>query len=176
MLEREVALYRRLLDHGFLVSFVTYGDASDLEYAETLGDISILCNHTGLPPQEYEEALFSLHSTEMQGAHLIKTNQMYGADLALKAAKMFSKPLIARCGYMWSWNAEREEGRDSPGAREARRVEEMVFTAAERVVVTSRSMQTDILKRIHASESKVTVIPNYVDTDLFRPKNYIPRR
>ena len=168
-LDREVALYRRLMSHGYEVSFVTYGDASDLAFAGRLGGIRILCNETGLPSEEYEQGLFSLHGRYLNKCHVIKTNQSYGADIALKAAQRYGKPLVARCGYLWSFNAARDHGEDSLAAIEAGRVEELVFSAADRVVVTTPAMKANVIRRIPAAASTVTVIPNYVDTDLFRP-------
>jgi len=168
-LEREIALYRRLIGHGYDVSFVTYGDASDLTFSDRLGGIRVLCNESSLPSGEYERRLFSLHRRYLEQCHVIKTNQSYGADIALKAAQLFAKPLIARCGYMWSFNAALDHGRDSPDAIEAGRVEEQVFSAANRVVVTTPAMKADVVRRIPAAASAVTVIPNYVDTNLFRP-------
>ena len=41
MLEREVALYRWMQGHGVQVTFVTYGYASDMSYADRLGGIRI---------------------------------------------------------------------------------------------------------------------------------------
>lgn len=171
MLDREIALYQRLMEHGYRVSFVTYGDATDLDYCAELGGISILCNVSGLPLERYEEDLFEIHGRELRSAHVFKTNQTYGGELVLKAARIFDKPLIARCGYMWSWNAEREHGRDSAVAREARRVEETVFSAAQRVVVTSQTMRSDLMNRIPAVSPPIWVIPNYVDVDLFQPQD-----
>jgi len=170
MLHREIALYQRLIARGYEVSFITYGDATDLSYASELGGIRILCNHSGLAPQRYEEELLMIHRAELENAHVIKTNQMCGADAALKAAQRYNKPLIARCGYMWSWNAEREHGFDSAIATEARRVEETVFSAARKVVVTADAMRSDVVKRIPGTDSRIAVIPNYVDTGLFRPR------
>ncbi len=169
MLHREIALYKRLLEHGFEVSFVTYGDGTDLDYTSKLGGIRVLCNDSGLPQERYEEELSTIHRRDLENAHVIKTNQTCGADIALNAAQRYGKPLIARCGYMWSWNTEREYGFDSAIAREARGVEAKVFSAARKVVVTAEAMRADVVKRIPGTNSKVTVIPNYVDTDLFRP-------
>ncbi|MBI4966313.1 MAG: glycosyltransferase family 4 protein [Desulfomonile tiedjei] len=169
MLAREVALYLHLVEHGFEVSFVTYGDGSDLDYADELGGIRILCNESGMALEDYERSLFSLHEDALSGCHIIKTNQTYGAELALEAARAFRKRFVARCGYMWSQNAAREHGPISPEASEARRVEEKVFRAADRVIVTTPAMLQELVERIADVAPKVTVIPNYVDTKLFRP-------
>ena len=169
MLEREVAIYKRLVRRGFEVTFVTYGSAADLVYAEKVDGIRILCNQTDLPPEVYENSLCSLHRDTLDSCHIIKTNQIYGADLALAASQVFQKPLVARCGYMWSQNAAREHGIDSEAAIHAREIEEKVFRGANRVVVTTPAMRSDVLRRIPDAAPKIAVIPNYVDTDVFRP-------
>jgi glycosyltransferase involved in cell wall biosynthesis len=169
MLDREVALYRRLCERGFRVSFLTYGGKSDLDYAGELGEIRILCNEQDLPPEHYVDELVSLHGQALADCDVIKTNQTYGSDIALAAAQRFGIPLIARCGYMWSMNAAKEHGADSPAARKARRVEANVFASADRVVVTTEAMRANVTERMPEAASKIRVIPNYVDTDVFRP-------
>jgi glycosyltransferase involved in cell wall biosynthesis len=174
MLEREIAIYKRLLRRGFEVSFVTYGSEADLAYLGKMGGIRILCNQTGLAPEVYENSLGSLHRESLESCHIIKTNQIYGGELALSASQVFQKPLIARCGYMWSQNAAKEHGTDSEAAIHAREVEEKVFRGANRVVVTTPAMRDDVLRRIPEAASKLAVIPNYVDTDVFRPYSEVP--
>lgn len=169
MLDREVAIYRRLMEHDFQVSFITYGDSSDLKYQEKLAGIRVLCNEEALSPEKYEAELLALHAKALEDCHVIKTNQSNGAEFALDAALMFKKPLVARCGYMWSFNWQREFGYDSPEASHARAVEEKVFSQADKVVVTTEAMRQDIIHRIPRASDRITIIPNYVDTDLFRP-------
>ncbi len=171
MLEREIAIYKRLLKRDFQVSFVTYGGPADLAYSDRMEGISILCNETDLPSAAYENSLCSLHGDTLSRCHIIKTNQIYGADLALRACRAFQKPLIARCGYLWSQNAAREHGFHSEAAIHAREVEKQVFRAANRVVVTTPAMQSDVVKRIPDAASKIAVIPNYVDTSVFQPRS-----
>jgi len=168
-LDREVAVYKRLIQRGFRVSFVTYGVGEDLAYAERLGGIRILCNYADLPRQLYEKELMSLHGDALRDCDVIKTNQTYGADVALAAARLFGKPLVARCGYMWSHNAAKEHGANSRAAQEAMRVEREVFTSADVVVVTTAAMREDVAQRFPDAAARVRIIPNYVDTDLFRP-------
>lgn len=170
MLDREVAVYKRLEDRDFQVSFLTYGGPRDLEFAGRLDGIRILCNERDLPFEEYENSLAEIHAEHLQAARVIKTNQMYGADAALHAAELFSAGLVARCGYMWSHNAAREYGDDSLQAVEARSTEERVFKAADRVVVTTEVMRRDVARRIPEAADKTVIIPNYVDTGTFCPR------
>jgi len=170
MFEREVAIYRQLQEHGVQVTFVTYGNAEDLRYTDLIPGIRILCNRWGLPTRFYERWMPILHGKTLFRADVYKTNQTMGADVALRAARLFRKPLIARCGYMWSYFASREHGDDSERARYARKHENQVFTAADRVVVTTGQMKQYVAEQYGLANSKVNVIPNYVLTDLFRPK------
>jgi len=179
MFEREVALYRRLQGRGVQVTFVTYGDASEFGYASRIPGIRILCNRWGIPRQLYERWLPWLHMPWLRRADIFKTNQTNGAEVALRAAQLWRKPLVARCGYMWSLFAARKEGADSEAARYVRAQETKVFNAADRVVVTADDMKQYVMEQYGIADGQVRVVPNYVLTDLFRPEpenGYHPAR
>ena len=162
--DREVAIYQMLQNRGVNISFVTYGGSSDFNYVDRIPGINILCNRWKLPRILYELFLHRLHAPALKECNVIKTNQTNGADVAAKAARYWDKPLIVRCGYMWSYFAAKNFGNDSGRARRARQIESRVFSTAQRVVVTTSSMKTDVCERIPEACSKTAVIPNYVDT------------
>jgi glycosyltransferase involved in cell wall biosynthesis len=169
ILEREVALYRRLQAYGVQVTFVTYGDRADLAYAEQLPGVTILCNRWQLHPQVYAVLLPWLHAPWLQRCQVIKTNQLNGGEVALWAARAWRKPLIARCGYMWSLNTARKTGANSRVARRAKRIENQVFCAAQHIVVTTTAMADDVAQRFPTAIMRTTVLPNYVNIEEFRP-------
>ncbi|MBN1450065.1 MAG: glycosyltransferase family 4 protein [Anaerolineales bacterium] len=172
-LEREIALYLRLQrEKGVQVSFITYGDRTDLQYRDQLQGIEILCNHWSLPPRIYERLIPVLHARALIRADLIKTNQANGADVALRAAHNWRKPLLARCGYMWS-DTMQALGLDNEAER-ARAIERAVFTGARGVVVATPSMKEYVTKNYAISNERVHVIPNYVLTDVFSPEKTQP--
>lgn len=173
LLEREVALYRRLQPHLGQICFLTYGDKRDLDYEANLGGIQVLCNRWRLPVRYYARLAPFLYWRQMRQADLFKTNQTEGAIVALRAKRMFGKPMIARCGYMWSLHAGRDHGFQSPEAQRARREEQVVFSGADHVVVTAPEMRDYIAESYAVPKAKVTVIPNYVDTGLFKPQSRI---
>lgn len=175
MFDREVALYCRLHDFGYGVSFVSYGDGSDLIYANRLMGIKILCNKWRMPKKIYELLIPFLHWKYFIKASVFKTNQTSGAVVALRTAKLWRKPLIARCGYMWSEFARRETSLDSVKYKKVCAIEKKVFTAAKRVVVTTPLMAKSILNRIPEAIDKTVVIPNYVDINNFAPNNKIKK-
>jgi glycosyltransferase involved in cell wall biosynthesis len=167
MLEREIALYKRLQERGVPVTLVSYGGRDELAYAETLGGIRIVCNRWGLPQGVYRAWLNRLYRG--RGQWIAKSNQTPGAEAALRAARRGGGRFIARCGYLFSEFNERAHGTDSAEARQARALEGRVFAGADRVVVTTSAMKDDILRRYGLSEERVRVIPNYVDTRAFTP-------
>lgn len=169
MLGREVALYRELQRRGVKVSFITFGDHRDLHYADRIPGIDIYCNRWHLPSALYERWLSWLHRRVLRNCDIIKTNQTDGADLALGAARKFGKPLVARCGYMWSEFAIRQLGADDAFVQHVLQAEAEVFAAADHVVVTTPMMAADIAERIPETAEKTTVIPNYVDIVAFAP-------
>ncbi|MGC8658727.1 MAG: glycosyltransferase family 4 protein [Desulfomonilaceae bacterium] len=170
-LDREIAVYLRMIDDGNRVSFFTYGDSGDLKYLDRLGGIEICCNQYGQELEQYESDLARIHYDTCESLDIIKTNQTYGSELALDVATKFGKRLVSRCGYMWSRNCRLEHGADAEVTKYALRVENKVFTVADRVFVTTPAMRQDVLSRISGVENRVVVIPNYVDTKVFRPIN-----
>jgi glycosyltransferase involved in cell wall biosynthesis len=174
MLEREIAVYRRLRERSVQTAMVTYGGSSDLDHGVKLGDIRVLCNRWRLPQTVYERMLPFLHGRWLSGASVIKTNQINGADVALRAARLWRKPLVVRCGYIWSALAmQGGSGRASEAIR-AIGLERKVFGAAHRIVVTTPVMARDVESRHGVSPRKIRVIPNYVLTDPFCPDGTAP--
>lgn len=174
ILEREMALYRRFQESGLQISFVTYGDSRDLDYTQRLPGITILCNRWHLNPKRYMQRLHLIHGLTLLRAHVIKTNQMRGADLGLRAARLWRKPLIARCGYLYSLDAMRREGADSSEYREALALEDQVFPAAQRIILAMPDMAATVTARFPQTASRIHVIPNYVDTAQFTPGSLPP--
>lgn len=169
MFEREVALYKALQPYLEGVCFVTYGGRNDLKYKETLKGIQILCNRWGFPARFYCWLLMNFYPLFCKKATIVKSNQIQGADIALKAARRAGKKFIARCGYLYSDFMERRYGKDSQQAYKARLIEEKIFSEADQIVVTTPLTKQMILDRYKTHPEKVAVIPNYVLTDVFLP-------
>lgn len=168
-LDREAAIYLRLAEKGMKVGFVTYGGAEELQYAGRIPGVTILPNTLGLPTPVYERLIPALHAGWLWKTDVIKTNQTNGAQAALRAARLWRKPLIARFGYMWSEFAEKIHGEGSREAIQAFKTESKIFRAADRVVGATEAMRGDVARRVPAAADRTAVIPNYVDTELFKP-------
>ena len=175
ILDRELALYQALTPNLRRVTFVTYGDGQDLRYDSRTEGIRVVCNNWSLPARWYIRSLSLLHPRLWSSASILKSNQVLGAEVALRTAHRFGTRFIARCGYLHSDNEERRHGSDSREAQEARVLEQEVFTEADRVVVTTQAMHETVVQRYQVPAERVVVIPNYVQIDLFRPRREVGR-
>jgi glycosyltransferase involved in cell wall biosynthesis len=88
---------------------------------------------------------------------------MNGADVVLRCAQFWRKPLICRMGYMWSEFVNYENG----SVEKVKQLENNLFRSADRIIVTTNEMRENILERIPDSKAKTSVVPNYVETDRF---------
>ncbi len=173
MFEREVALYRRLAKRGLGISFLTWGGPEEFDFAPHLQGISILCNRFRLPIKHYERLAFLLHAPALLRTDVIKTNQTSAEIIAGPAALFWKKPLIARLGFLASDFTARECGADSLDFRREMEQEARLFRQAAVISVTTAAMAGQIQARLPEVARRMVVSPNYVDTDLFSPREGI---
>lgn len=166
ILDRELALYRALIDDLDALTFVTYGDAGDARWASTVPGLDVLPNRWRLPPNLYSVVAPLLHWRRLRQATLFRTNQINGAWCAVVAKTLFRKPLVVRGGYVW---AERQ--RHGSGRLRwliVRMLQRLVIRSADRIVVAGKA-DADALARAGAGTDRIVVVPNYVDCSIFRP-------
>lgn len=101
-LERELALYAELAKYGCKTTIISWGDKQDKIIADRYSWLKVCANTWNLSQQRYEQLMPVLHAAHLIRADLIKSNQANGADCAWRCARLWQKPFIARCGYIWS--------------------------------------------------------------------------
>lgn len=168
-LQREMAVCRRLAEMGGSIAVISYGGTEDLKYQSQLPGIHIAVNRFKLPDKIYARAIPWLHKKCLARANVIKSRQISGSHVALRIAKRFKIPFIARCGYLLS---EFESHENPHGFDEALALEDLVFNDSDVNVVTSKAMKAYVMKQHKVEESKIRVIPNYVLEDFFLVKRH----
>ena len=169
---REIKPYLELHSLGIEISFITYGDKEDLDISKRIDGLNIYCNQMNLPMPLYKKLIHILHYKAFKSCNIIKTNQMFGSNIALRCAKYFKKPLFSRFGYMLS-EFEKNENREYEKFID---LENKVFDYADKIIVTTKSIKSEVEKRINKQLDKIIIVPNYVDTDLFKPQNNLIKK
>ena len=167
ILNREITLYQRLVSKGHDISFITYGNIEDLIYIDQLGDIKILCNKWGLPKYIYNKYIHIIHRKHLKSCDIIKTNQIFGADIALKSAKYYKKPIAVRLGYLPSDGYKIEFGVKSQKYKDSIISEKSIFKDSQMVITTTDRISS-IIAKYDVDIHKINVIPNFVNCDLFK--------
>ncbi len=175
MLDRELAIYRRLRPHLRALTLITWSRGEDAVYAEQLGEIGLVHNKHEWTWLAWMAILLATFGLRFPGPRLVKTNQMSGARHILRVANFWRTKLVARCGYPWSIFATRERGPNDPVTREAIDTERNVFRGAAHVVGSTEEIAKLAIERDGVPQGQVSVVPNYVDTDLLSPGPSAPR-
>ncbi len=169
ILDREVAIYKRMLPKLGMVTIVTSGGDDELLFQDRLGDIKILHNHWGLSPNLYSLLAPILHAKTLRHADVYKNNQPDGSWTAIIASKLFHKPLIARAGYLWA-ELHRTNGGRGIKAMVIDWLQRVLFKNASQIILTTATMKQHIVEKYSVLPQKITVVPNYVDSSQFHPR------
>jgi glycosyltransferase involved in cell wall biosynthesis len=172
MLDRELALYRKYVEHGWKVSVVTYGGKEDLELKERLKGINIICNRWNFPIKLYIKYLPFLYASIFESADVIKSNQLKGAEVACKVASYWNKIFVFRSGFLWTSLSKERSFTETPASEDtnkSRHIEREIFPQAHKIIVTTEVMRRYVIDTYSIRGEKVSVIPNFVQTDIFRP-------
>ena len=180
IISREVALYNRLSAHFKQIYFFTYGGKEDLKLKDflteniTIVPIPFLRTsraHTTPPLIIFLYSIFIplIHYRILKKVDILKTNQMKGSWAAVLTKIVFRSKLIVRTGYVWSFSADKK---NLPSLKQKliSLIERLAYAFSDRTIVTSEEILTRI-QQTHDVKGRVTVIPNSVDTDLFKPVN-----
>lgn len=174
MLNREISYYRALLKRLGKVVFITYdrpGRATDAMLRK-IRPIVVIFNKWWIPTRVYGLLAPLIHARVLMNCDIIKTNQLSGAWVAALASRLFKKPLVVRCGYVTSRFAVfSNAGFLSVG--KAKLFEGFALRRAKVVFTASNSDKNYISRTFQISKKSIKVVPNAIDTELFKPDQKI---
>jgi len=181
LLQREIRLYEELiLRYGIQVQFITYGDSNDRQWEKDLKGIHLLPVYERL--QSPHSKILSLIQSffipwffrhELRKADLFKTNQLWGAWVALLAKWFFKKPLLVRCGYEF-YDFSRKQKRSKFFQLFSYLISWLIYKNADLINVASTKDQSLIEKKFKVNKALIKYRPNWIDTTLY--KNFSLRK
>ncbi|WP_198138298.1 glycosyltransferase family 4 protein [Pelobacter propionicus] len=108
------------------------------------------------------------HRSLGRWADVIKTNQSDGAHYYTRAAHVWNKPIVLRCGYVKGEYLETVDGMTTATARYQTK-EARAFRAATHCLLPTEDLSTWVRDRYQLPADKITLVPNFVDTAVFTP-------
>lgn len=182
LLDREILLYKRLIKKGVKVSFITYGDSSDYQYKDKLGEIEIIPFYAFVKRPEngllrYIQSHFLPFILKdcLKSADIIKTNQMSTTFAPLIAKFLFKKKLIVRCGFEWFFFMLQRKTSLLPKVRMFL-TEWIYYHLADTIILTSENDKQFVSNRFNIRKEKINIISNFVDCDIYRPMDLSERK
>jgi glycosyltransferase involved in cell wall biosynthesis len=162
-LGREIKPYKEYAARGWQVRIVTFQreQAADYSLPAQLG-------LTWFPHRRLLPWLPILRRDLGNWADVIKTNQSLESWHYVRAARRWRKPILLRCGYVAGESLEQAQGLTSVVSRYQQK-EGWAFGKADRVAVPTAELAAWVQERYELNRNRIQVIPNFVDTDLFRP-------
>lgn len=180
--DRELEVYRELETSFEKISFLTYGNQDD----EALNENDQLTFHPvyaklSRPGNKYlrffQSFLIPFTFPDLFSSHSIyKTNQMFGSWVPLIASKLNDRPLVVRCGYELLRNALRKF-RETPTPFKLVRIifyfflEYFAYKSADKIFISSETDKKFIEDVYRLEADKIKKLPNFIDTEKFRPEN-----
>jgi len=168
LLERELKPYRRLQSRDVKVSLVTYGGPEELQYSNRMPDIEILCNRFGLPNKTYLRRVHQAHGLALLRSQVLKAHSTTALISALRAHWAWQVPFIARLSFNWSESARIKQPGNTILAQRVDDIERTTAARASHIIAATQEIADALTIKDPAAASKLTLIPNYVDEELFR--------
>ena len=178
---REKLIYEEHLRCGYLsrVYWLTYGCfdgelSKDLHAQKRLDQKIKVIAMPGIFKGKIGMLMYSFlmpifQKTWLKRADIYKTNQMDGSWSAVLGKWLYRKPLIIRTGYTLSLFVKKlQESKIEIFVCQL--IERLAFKSAEVGIVTSKKDLKYILDTCKCPESKLVIVPNYIQTDFFEPR------
>lgn len=170
LFDREVGYYRELSSRIGPVLFVTYDqNSSELRrLLERLRPLEAVYNRWGLHYWLFGLLAPLLHRKALLQCTIFKTNQLSGAWTGAIAKRILGKPLMVRCGYVWSRNVRRRRA-SCLRSWLVLLIERVVLQSADVVLLATEEDKAYVTDVHRVSGLRVAVLPNPIDTERFRP-------
>ncbi|SVC68773.1 uncharacterized protein METZ01_LOCUS321627, partial [marine metagenome] len=167
-LSRENKYYKKMYQLFDKVTWITYGGREESELTEEVEKVVILNNESNLSYKQYFNNISIKLKQPKSGKYVLKTNQLSSAYDAYKIHRNTNIPYIIRCGNVRNYWIHKK-----------RFVSKLVtwiqlklsINHSQALIVPTVQEANYVKKLLLVPSSKIKVIPNFVDTELFKPSN-----
>ena len=167
--DRQLAIYRDLQARGMRITIFSPGGRGELEFAPRLPGMRILVNNLGLPETTYTTRIHQIHARTLLSCDILLSDRSGGMFEALRISWAWRMPLIHRVGFIISKIVRQVQPDNHEFAQRMEALERKTWKQSSHIIVTTADIKQHIIKEAPAAKGRISIIPNYVDTDIFRP-------
>tara|TARA_B100001996_G_scaffold140942_1_gene107166 strand:- start:2830 stop:3960 length:1131 start_codon:yes stop_codon:yes gene_type:complete len=182
LLEREIKIYNYLSEKfGFQFKFITFGDESDLDYQSYIPNIEIIpiYKHINKSNNKYLELIRSffyplkIKKLTTFEKSIIKTNQLWGAWIAIILKLLTNNPLMIRTGYDLL-TFKKNESTSKLKLLFYKYLTKISLKYSDKYIVTSKTDFHFLANKFKKYKSKISIIPNWIEKlDTIETKKFI---
>ena len=166
LVDREFRIYEALREKGYRFTFFTYD--TGLQYRYRNHKIIPMCKKPGgkLSLLLQSVCFAFLHKKEIHFKY-VKTNQLWGGWIALILSWRYKADLLLRSGYEYF-------GFKSKITTNSKLFFHFIicfllYHAAKKIVLPTAEDKEFVEKKFHINNQKIKIIPNWIDSNLFKP-------
>ncbi len=168
VLNREMEMYRALKEHNVNISIISHGGRDEYAFRDQLPGMMILSNWMGLPAPIYERRAHLIHARRLLQSDVLITADSTGIVSALRANWAWRIPLVYRMDYHWSALSRATNPQATLMIDNIIGLEKKGIAAAAQVLASAPEIAEYVVQQAPASAGKVSILPNHVDTEIFR--------
>jgi glycosyltransferase involved in cell wall biosynthesis len=161
-LNRELKPYVEYVKRGWRVKILTF------DRGKTIPVLPEGIEAVSFPHYRLLWLLRWTHPHLVRWADVIKTNQSSNVHYYTKVAKCWNKPILLRCGYVQGEFLETTKGLTDE-VISYQNIEAKAFKEATHCQIPTMDLAKWVIDKYEVSPDKITVVPNFVDTGLFKP-------
>lgn len=167
---REFAIYKKFVEDGWDVSFFTSYPISKLPDIGFTIKIFSYCPNLLLNRLKflYEAFIPLLYFGKGKQTSVIIADHLFLSSPAIIAGRLWRAKVVARCGMVYGENTETMQ-KTGRRARKKTRVERRTFKHADKCLIPTKELADWVVQNYGIERSKIEVVPNYVETELFKP-------
>ncbi len=172
ILEREVEYYNKLKKNKYNLTFITYGDKTDLKFKNKIKNIEIIPIYKNLNKNFITKYFIFLIApfilrNKLNECEVIKSHQISGGLLSVLCAFFKNKKLVVRAG--WEPTQNRKKWDIGIFKYLLLFVNSYIsYKFSDKVITTSNELKNFICNTYAIKKNKIKVIPNSIDVNIFK--------
>ena len=167
--DRQLSRYRELQNRGMRISIYSPGGRDELAFAPRLPGMRIIVNSLGLPSRLYTRRIHQIHAASLIGTDVLLTDDSGAMIEALSISWAWQIPLVCRNSYVLSNNTKMYHPDNPEFARRVAGLERKMWNRASHIIATTAEIKNHIVDQAPAVKNRISIMPDFVDTDNFKP-------